>query len=310
MPSLKGRDLLTLVEYSRDDIYHLLSKGLELKRRQRLGAPDRPLDGKTVAMIFEKPSTRTRVSFESGVAQLGASAIYLGGEDLQLARGETVEDTGRVLARYVDAIVMRTFGHDRVRDLAAAADVPVVNALSDGHHPCQALADLLTILEKKDRLAGLRIAYIGDGNNVCNSLMIGAAKVGARISVATPKGYEPDKAIVALVRDFVRGFADSVKVTNDPIDAVTGADVVYTDVWVSMGQDEERDKRLARFEGYQVNAKLMRKAKRNALFMHCLPAHRGEEVTADVIDGPNSVVFDQAENRLHAQKALLVALLG
>jgi len=310
MSNLKGCDLLTLAEYGRDDIYHLLAKGLELKRRQRLGAVERPLDGKTVAMIFEKPSTRTRVSFESGVAQLGASAIYLGSDDLQLARGETVSDTGKTLSRYVDAIVIRTFGHDRVEALADAADVPVVNALSDDYHPCQTLADLLTILEQKDRLAGLRVAYIGDGNNVCNSLMIGAAKVGARISVATPKGYEPTSEAMAVIEDCVRGFVDSVKVINDPLEAVTGADVVYTDVWVSMGQDSEREARLAKFDGYQVDKKMMRKAKRDALFMHCLPAHRGEEVAADVIDGPNSVVFDQAENRLHAQKALLVALLG
>lgn len=309
MPSLKGRDLLTLAEYGRDDIYHLLAKGLELKRRRRLGSPDRPLEGKTVGMIFEKPSTRTRVSFEAGLAQLGASAIYLGAEDLQLARGESIEDTGKVLSRYVDAIVLRTFGHERVEALAEAADVPVINALSDTHHPCQALADLLTVLECKDRLAGLRIAYVGDGNNVCNSLMIGAAMVGARISVATPKGYEPDSDVMDLVDECARGLVDSVKVTNDPAEAVSGADVVYTDVWVSMGQDEESSTRLADFAGYEVDAKLMRKAKRDAVFMHCLPAHRGQEVSADVIDGPNSVVFDQAENRMHAQKALLVALV-
>ena len=310
MANLKGRDLLTLVEYSRDDIYHLLAKGLELKRRRRLGDGTKPLETKTVAMLFEKPSTRTRVSFEAGLTHLGAHGVYLGGEELQLARGETIEDTGRVLSRYVDAIVLRTFGHERVEAMADAAAVPVINALSDTHHPCQALADLLTVLERKDRLAGLRIAYVGDGNNVCNSLMIGAAKVGARISVATPPGYEPAEDVMELVDRCISGFADTVKVTNDAREAVAGADVVYTDVWVSMGQDEERVKRVAEFDGYQVNAKLMRAAKRDALFMHCLPAHRGEEVSADVIDGANSVVFDQAENRLHAQKALLVALIG
>lgn len=310
MPNLKGRDLLTLAEYGRDDIYHLLAKGLEFKRRRRMGVLDRVLDGKTVAMIFEKPSTRTRVSFEAGVSQLGGGSIFLGAEDLQLARGETIEDTGAVLSRYVDAVVVRTFGHERVDALAAAADVPVINALSDKFHPCQTLADLLTILERKDRLAGLRIAYIGDGNNVCNSLMIGAAKVGARISVATPKGYEPDDDVVELVEGAMRGFADGLAITNDAAKAVADADIVYTDVWVSMGQDAERKRRLADFAAYQVNGKLMRKAKRDALFMHCLPAHRGEEVTAGVIDGPSSVVFDQAENRLHAQKALLVALMG
>jgi len=308
--NLKGSDLLTLANYAPDDIYQLLAKGLELKRKRRMGLVEQPLEGRTVAMIFEKPSTRTRVSFESGVAQLGGSSIFLGGEDLQLARGETIEDTGAVLSRYVDAIVLRTFGQDRVEALAAAASVPVINALSDKYHPCQALADLLTVLELKDRLAGVRIAYVGDGNNVCNSLMIGSAKVGARIRVAAPKGFEPEASVVEIAESIVRSHNEGVLVTNDPAEAVEDADVVYTDVWVSMGQEDERKKRLAKFGPFRVDSNLMRRAKRDAIFMHCLPAHRGEEVTAEVIDGARSAVFDQAENRLHAQKALLAAVLG
>ncbi len=307
---LKGQDLLTLADLEGDDIYQLLAKSLELKRRHRMGVEDRMLAGRTVAMIFEKPSTRTRVSFEAGAAQLGASSIFLGSEDLQLARGETVEDTGAVLSRYVDAIVLRTFGQERVEALASAASVPVINALSDKFHPCQALADLLTMLERKDRLAGLHVAYVGDGNNVCNSLMIGCAKVGANISVAAPHGYEPEADVVELVKTIQRGPKDGLLVTDDPREAVERADVVYTDVWVSMGQDEERAKRLADLEAFRVDAALMKSAKRDAIFLHCLPAHRGEEVTAEVIDGPQSAVFDEAENRLHVQKALLVSLLG
>ena len=303
------RDFLTMNNYKPDEVYQLLSKALDYKRQRRRGVTQRPLSGKTIALIFTKPSTRTRVSFEAAIAHLGGTAIYLTGSDLQLGRGESIEDTGRTLSRYVDAIVIRTFSHTDVEAWAAAASVPVINALTDSHHPCQALADLMTILENKDRLAGIRLAFIGDGNNVCHSLLLASAKVGMIMTVATPKGFEPAKPVVEQAK-IIAGGLSNFKVTRQPAAAAKGADIIYTDVWTSMGQEEEAKTRLEAFQGYQVNADLVAHASPRAIVMHCLPAHRGEEISADIIDGPRSVVFDQAENRLHVQKALLAMLLS
>ncbi len=303
------RNLLTLKNYNQDEIYRLLSKALECKRKRSRGKIEDNLKGKTVALIFNKPSTRTRVSFEAAISHLGGDSIYLTSNDLQLGRGETIEDTGKVLSRYCEAIVIRTFSHEDVEALAKASTVPVINALTNNHHPCQALADLMTILEKKDRLASIDLTFIGDGNNVCNSLMIAAAKVGINLTVGSPKGYEPDKELVDEARSFITG-VNKLSVTNDPKKAVKGADVVYTDVWTSMGQEKETKKRLSDFKGYQIDEKLLKLASKDAIVMHCLPAHRGEEISAEVIDGPKSVVFDQAENRLHVQKALINYLVA
>lgn len=302
------RDLLSLINYTPDEIFALLARAIEFKQ----GYPQRKephiLAGKNVALIFNKPSTRTRLSFEAAVYQLGGHPIYLTAGDLQLGRGETIEDTGKVLSRYVEAVVIRTFDHADVQTLAAAADVPVINALTDAHHPCQALADLMTILEMKGRLAGIKVAYVGDGNNVCHSLMIGAAKTGIHFAAACPPGYEPDPGIAAAARAVAK--AGAIEFVDDPRAAAQGADILYTDVWTSMGQEEEEAARRRAFAGFRIDAALLALAKPDALVMHCLPAHRGEEIAADVIDGPQSIVFDQAENRLHAQKALLAWLLG
>lgn len=308
--SLKGKDVLSLIEFTPDEIYLVLSRAMELKRLRVAGVPHRTLEGKTIALIFDKPSTRTRVSFEAAIAHLGASSITLSARDMQTSRGETIEDTGRTLSRYVDGIVIRTHEHSRVEALAEVSAVPVINGLSDDFHPCQALADLMTILEEKDRLAGIKLAYVGDGNNVANSLLVAAGKVGLSISVATPRGYEPPDRVVNAAMDCVRDVTHKVAVMNDAAAAVKDADAVYTDVWVSMGQEEERRQRMQVFADYQVNAQLLAHAKPDVIVMHCLPAHRGDEITADVIDGPRSVVFDEAENRLHVQKALLSLLVA
>lgn len=307
MESLKGKDLLTLNELSKDEIFYLLSKALELKRLRNLREPHHFLRDRTVALIFEKPSTRTRVSFEVGLSHLGAYPLFLEAQTLQLSRGETLEDMGAVLSRYVDGIVIRTFAQKRVEDLAKAAQVPVINGLSDDFHPCQILGDLLTILEKKAKLDGLKLAYLGDGNNVAQTLLIGAAKVGMDVVVVTPIGYGPKIEIVELaLRE--RQLGATIAVSNDPEEA-KGADILYTDVWVSMGQEKNSDTK-SQFMPYQLNERLVSLAKPDCLVMHCLPAHRGEEITNEVMDGPNSVVLDQAENRLHVQKALLVSVIG
>ncbi len=307
---LKGKDFLTLADFGQDEIYQILAKATELKRLHRLGKSTRLLDGKSVALIFEKPSTRTRVSFEAGISQLGAHPIVLYGRDLQLGRGETIEDTGRVLSRYVDAIIVRTFKQGDLEKLAKAASVPIVNGLTDEFHPCQILADFLTILEKKDRLAGLNLAYVGDGNNVCHSLILGACHVGLNVSIATPPGYEPNEWVVERAKKAVRNFNHKIYTTNNPKEAVLKADIIYTDVWTSMGQEEEAQERKKILAPYQINSELLSLAKPDALVMHCLPAHRGEEITEDIMESSNCVVFDQAENRLHAQKALLSLLIG
>lgn len=307
---LKGKDLLTLAEYSPETIGELVQKAKEMKDAYLNGEIIAPLKGKTLGMIFEKSSTRTRVSFETGMFQLGGQALFLSSRDLQIGRGEPVSDTAKVLSQYVDAIMIRTFAHETVEELAEHATIPVINGLTDLHHPCQALADLLTILEVKGTLKGLKLAYIGDGNNVAHSLLIACAKVGMDVAVATPPSYAPNEEVVSLAKSFAAASGSTVSIVNDPIEAVTAADVIYADVWTSMGQEEENEQRLKDFAGFQVNKELVAHAKADYMFLHCLPAHREEEVTADIIDGPNSYVFQEAGNRMHAQKALLVELLG
>lgn len=303
--SLYGKDLLTLKDLSEEDINALLAEAGELKQNKI-----QPIfHGKTLAMIFEKSSTRTRVSFEAGMAQLGGNALFLSQKDLQLGRGETVADTAKVLSGYVDAIMIRTFEHEKVEELAKEADIPVINGLTDKYHPCQALADLLTIKEIKGKLKGVKVAYIGDGNNVAHSLMIGCAKMGCDISIASPKGYEVLDEAAEAAKTYALQSGSSITLTDDPIEAVKDADVIYSDVFTSMGQEAEEQERLAVFGPYQVNGALVSHAKPDYTFLHCLPAHREEEVTAEIIDGPNSAVFQQAENRLHVQKALLKAIL-
>ncbi|WP_297535624.1 ornithine carbamoyltransferase [Thermococcus sp.] len=308
--SLVGRDMLCLQDYTREEIETILKTAEMMKIWQKIGHPHRVLEGKTVGMIFQKPSTRTRVSFEVGIYQLGGLGLYFSANDLQLRRGETIADTARVLSRYVDAIVARVYAHKDVEDLAKYASVPVINALSDFSHPCQALADYQTILEKKGRIQGLKIAYVGDGNNVAHSLMIAGTKLGANVVVATPEGYEPDEKVIKWAEQNAAESGGSFELLHDPVQAVKDADVIYTDVWTSMGQEAEAEIRRKVFKPFQVNKELVKHAKPDFIFMHCLPAHRGEEVTDDVIDGSNSVVWDQAENRLHAQKALMALIMG
>jgi ornithine carbamoyltransferase len=307
---LKGRDFLCLSDYTKEEIYYLLDLAAKLKHEQKNGIPHPLLAGKTLGMIFEKSSTRTRVSFEVGMFQLGGSALFLSGRDLQIGRGEPIPDTARVLSRYLDGIMIRTFSHEMVQQLAEYANIPIINGLTDLQHPCQVMADFQTIREQKGKLEGLKLAYIGDGNNMAHSLMIGAAKVGMHVAVAAPEGYLPDKGVTEQTRSFAVESGSEVLVTTDPLEAAADADIIYTDVWASMGQEAEQQERIQKFAGFQVNTELAKVAKPDYLFFHCLPAHRGEEVSADVIDGPNSFVFDQAENRLHAQKAILVATMA
>jgi len=306
---MKQKHLLSLKDYSRADIEEIFDLARRMKARP--GDYRKALDGKTLAMIFQKPSTRTRVSFEVGMFQLGGHALFLGADAIQLHRGETVPDTAKVLSRFVDGIMARVFAHQDITDLARHATVPVINGLSDLLHPCQALAAYFTLLERRGSLEGLKIAYVGDGNNVCHELMFGAVKLGIAMSVAAPAGYEPNQLIVkSAAREAQKGKAPAPEVMSDPREAVTGADVVYTDVWTSMGQEAESEARTKAFEGYIVDQTLMSRAKPDAVFMHCLPAHRGEEVAAEVMDGPRSIVFDEAESRLHVQKALMALLMG
>jgi ornithine carbamoyltransferase len=305
----KPRHFLSLKDWSPEEVEQLFE--LSQKVKAFPAAYAERLKGKSLGMIFQKSSTRTRVSFEVGMYQLGGQALYLGGDQIQIGRGEPISDTAKVLSRYVHVIMARVFAHQDVQDLAKHGSVPVINGLSDLLHPCQSLADYFTLRERRGNLAGLKMAYVGDGNNVCHELMFGAVKVGMRMSVACPKGYEPNPLIVkSAVREAAKYKLPDIEVVDDPKVAVKGADVVYTDVWTSMGQEAEQQKRLAAFKGYCVTPELMKHAGPQAVFMHCLPAHRGEEVSADVIDGPQSVVFDEAENRLHVQKAVLLTLLG
>jgi len=295
--------LISVSDLTREEIYKLLDLAARMKERR--GQYMDALKGMSLAMIFEKSSTRTRVSFEVAMTELGGHALYLNYADLQLGRSETICDTASVLSRYVQMITARVYSHETVRELARCADIPVINALSDLEHPCQLLADLLTIRERKGGLKGLRIAWIGDGNNVCNSLILGSAITGMDISVACPAGYEPDARVVARANEF----GSDVLITDDPIEAASGADVLYTDVWVSMGDEMEEEKRLRDFSGFQINSDLLSHAKSDCIVLHCLPAHRGQEISAEVLDGEHSVVMDQAENRLHVQKALLATVV-
>ncbi|ADE15358.1 ornithine carbamoyltransferase [Nitrosococcus halophilus Nc 4] len=293
---------LTLLDLPADELRQLVLRAMDLKTLQRQGKIYEPLKNKVLGMLFEKSSTRTRVSFEAGMAQLGGSAIFLSPQDTQLGRGEPIEDTARVLSRMVDCLMVRTFSHSMLERFAAYSRVPVINALTDGYHPCQLLADIQTYLEHRGGIQGRTIAWIGDGNNMCQSYINAACQFDFQLRIATPVGYEPDPTILQTA-------GERAQIMIDPREAAKGADLVVTDVWTSMGQEKEKLRRLQDFADYQINSKLMALAQEDALFMHCLPAHRGEEVTAEVIDGPQSVVWDEAENRLHAQKALLEKLL-
>ncbi|RLF86240.1 ornithine carbamoyltransferase, partial [Thermococci archaeon] len=303
-------DILCLQDFTREEIETILKTAEMMKIWNKIGKPHRVLEGKTLAMIFQKPSTRTRISFEVGIYQLGGYGLYLNAQDLQLRRGETIADTARVLSRYVDGIMARVFDHQDVVDLAKYGSVPVINGLSDFSHPCQALADYMTIKEKKGRIEGIKVVYVGDGNNVCHSLMIAGTKLGANVVVATPEGYEPDAKVIKWAEENAAESGGSFELLHDPVQAVKDADVIYTDVWASMGQEAEAEERRKIFMPFQVNKDLIKHAKKDYIFMHCLPAHRGEEVTDDVVDSPNSVVFDEAENRLHTQKAAMALVMG
>jgi ornithine carbamoyltransferase len=306
---LKGRDFTRIGSWNSEELKTVLDLADELKRLRQQREPHELLPGRTLGMIFQKPSTRTRVSFEVGIAELGGHGLYLAAGDLQLGRGETIKDTGTVLSRYLDAIMIRTFEQDDVEQLAEHSSVPVINGLTDYSHPCQALADLMTIRERLGRLSGARLAYLGDGNNVCISLMVGAARFGMRFVAATPEGYEPDANAVAAARRAAVQMGGTVELVRDPAEAAREADVVYTDVWTSMGQEEGADRRRKDLAGYQIDAELLTHAAPEAIVLHCLPAHYGEEITEDVLYGPQSAVWDEAENRLHAQKALLALIV-
>jgi ornithine carbamoyltransferase len=298
------RDLLTIWDLTQGEIEGLLKRAIALKA----GADSSkcPLLGKSIGLFFEKPSTRTRVSFEVGIYQLGGQSIYLNPKDIQLGRGETIADTAKVLARYLSAIVLRTASHSSVEEFSAHSTVPVINGLSDRHHPCQALADLMTIFERKGKLKGVKVAYIGDGNNVANSLIEAASRTGMDMAIACPEGYEPDPDVLDRARN---GSAGELLLLRNPKEAAGRADVIYTDVWVSMGQEQEAEKKKVKFTEYQINSRLLQCARNDVTILHCLPAHRGEEITDEVIDGPSSAVLDQAENRLHTEKALLEFLI-
>ncbi|UNC91493.1 ornithine carbamoyltransferase [Candidatus Contubernalis alkaliaceticus] len=308
--SLKGKDLLTLKDWSSEEIFQVLELAEKLKKENKEGTFHPLLKGKTLGMIFQKASTRTRISFEVAMWQLGGYALFLNPQDLQMGRGEPIKDTARVLARYLEGIMIRTFSHSEVEELAHYADIPVVNGLTDTYHPCQALADVLTIREHKGDFKGLKVAYLGDGNNVAHSLILACAKVGINVSAACPTGYEPDEEVVnwALKNRLVPD--SEITVTSSPQEALNNADVVYTDVWASMGQEGEHKERLEIFKPFQLNQSLLKQAKSDAIVLHCLPAHREEEITDEVIEGPQSAVMDQAENRLHAQKAVLALVMG
>jgi ornithine carbamoyltransferase len=306
---LKGRDFTRVADWEAGELLAALDLADELKELQKRREEHHLLPGRTLGMIFQKPSTRTRVSFEVGIAQLGGTGLYLAAGDLQLGRGETIRDTATVLSRYLDGIMIRTYAQEDVEELARHASIPVINGLTDSAHPCQALADVMTIRERFGRLEDLRVVYVGDGNNVCASLMVACAKLGASFVAATPEGYEPTEEVVAIAREAGDRSGASVDVVRDPRGAAEGADVLYTDVWTSMGQDEERDRRLGDLVGYGIDEGLVGVARENSIVLHCLPAHYGEEITEDVLYGPHSAVWDQAENRLHAQKALMALVM-
>ena len=308
---LKGKDLLSIHDLSGEEVAAILALAKDLKAKKKAGIEHHLLSGKTLGMIFEKSSTRTRVSFETGMYQLGGQALFLSNRDLQIGRGEPVKDTARVLSRYLDGIMIRTFAHSIVEEFASYADIPVINALTDLLHPCQVLTDLFTIQEHKgEKLQGLKLAYIGDGNNMTNSLMYGCAKVGMDFCAATPEGYEPDAEVTAKAREDAMASGANISLTHDVWEAARGADVLYTDVWASMGQEAEQEERKKIFQGYQINTALVQAADRRAIVMHCLPAHRGEEITEDVLEDNAAVIFDEAENRLHVQKAIMALTMA
>jgi ornithine carbamoyltransferase len=307
---LKGRDFTRIGSWSSDELKTVLDLADELKSLRRDRQPHELLPGRTLGMIFQKPSTRTRVSFEVGIHELGGTGLYLSAVDLQLGRGETIKDTANVLDRYLDAIMIRTFAQDDVEELAEHSDIPVINGLTDYSHPCQALADLMTIRERLERLSGVRLAYLGDGNNVCVSLMLGAARFGMRFVAAVPEGYDPDESAVTAAKRAAVQMGGTVELLRDPKDAVQDADVLYTDVWTSMGQEEESERRRSDLAAYRIDDALLSLAGPDAIVLHCLPAHYGEEITEDVLYGPQSAVWDQAENRLHSQKALMALIVS
>ncbi len=304
------KDLISLHDLTSDEIKNLLELGIKLKNEQKNNIPHPILKGKTLGMIFTKSSTRTRVSFEVGMTQLGGYPLFLSSNDIQLGRGETIHDTAKVLERYLDGIMIRTYAHSDVIELAEEASIPVINALTDLLHPCQVLADLMTTYEHKGKLEGLKFAYIGDGNNMAHSIMYGCAKAGLDCAIATPAQYQCDAEVVENAKADFKKSGKNLIITQDPIEAIKNADVVYTDTWVSMGQESEKAEKVKVFGDYQVNEKLWKHADDDAIFMHCLPAYRGFEVTEEIIDGPHSVIFDEAENRLHAQKAVMATLMG
>ena len=304
------KDFISLHDLTKEEIENLIDLSIKIKTDLKNGIQYKVLKNKTLGMIFSKSSTRTRVSFEVGMTQLGGYPLFLSANDIQLGRGETIYDTAKVLERYIDGIMIRTFSHDDVVELAEHADIPVINALTDLLHPCQVLADLQTVYEKKGTLKGLKFAYIGDGNNMAHSIMYGCAKVGIDCAIASPEGYMPDSQVTLNAKDDAKKSGADLLITNDPVEAIKNADIVYTDTWVSMGQEAEKAERIKIFMPYQVNKELFKNAKDDAIFMHCLPAYRGYEVTEDVIDGKQSVIFDESENRLHAQKAILATLMG
>ena len=305
-----GKDMISLEDYTPEQINYLMELAFYIKDQRKKGFKFEPLKGKILGMIFVKTSTRTRVSFEAGMMQLGGQALYLNANDIQLGRGETIADTARVLSGYLDGIMIRTYSHEEVEELAEYASIPVINGLTDLHHPCQVLADLQTILEIKGTFKGQKLVYVGDGNNMAHSLMIGAAKTGMEMVVASPEGYLPNEEVTKKAQEIAKETGAKLTIMNDPFAAMKDADFVYTDVWASMGQEDEQEERKAIFKDYQVNDELLAHAKPDVTFLHCLPAHRGEEVTNSVIEGKHSAVFQQAENRLHAQKALLTALMS
>jgi ornithine carbamoyltransferase len=307
--NMKGKSLIEINDLSLEEIYQIFDLSRTLKEKQNTGEPHKLLEGKTLGMIFSKPSTRTRISFEAGIYQLGGMGMYFNQNDLQLKKSESVSDTAKVLSRYLNGIMIRTFDHQDVIDLARFGSIPVINGLTDLHHPCQVLTDLFTVLEKRRTLKGLKLVYIGDGNNMAHSLLHGCSKVGMNITIASPSGYLPLKAIVDESKVNAKYMGSKIEITEDPVKAVKDADIVYTDVWASMGQEKEAAERRKKFIKYQVNSNLVKNAKDDYIFMHCLPAHRGDEVTDEICDSPNSVIFDEAENRLHVQKAIMALVM-
>jgi len=305
-----GRDFLSMCDLNRGEIQSLLELAIKLKSDSRQGSVQPSLAKKVIGLLFEKPSTRTRASFETAVYQLGGQAMYLRADELQLSRGEPLKDTARILGGYLNALVIRTYAHKNLTEFAEYAPIPIINALSDLEHPTQIIADMLTVLEAKGRLSGLRFVWIGDGNNVCNSWLLGGSQMGMNLVVSTPKGYEPDKRIFGRAKEYAKGSGGTVELIGDPGKAVKGADVLYTDVWVSMGQEKEAKRKERAFKPFQINAKLVSKARSDVSVMHCLPAHRGLEITDEVLEGPQSIVWKQGENKLHGARAVLAAFLS